>query len=91
MKTKEIELKFLTEVPNTGLFEWVLQYLQKNGPFIVQRLRLHNHPLLVLMKLKIELFNCDLSIHFGINDAFVSKIFRSWIFPLVSLMRNFIV
>ena len=91
LKTRETELKFLTGVPNTGLCEWVLQNLQKDVPLIVQCLGLHNHLLLVLMKLKLGLLNRDLGIRFGINDAFVSKIFRSWILPLASLMKNFIV
>ena len=80
-------------MPNTEsvLFESVLQNLQKDVPLIVQRLGLHNHLLLVLMKLKLGLLNRDLGIHFGINDAFVSKIVRSWILPLASLMKNFIV
>ena len=69
MKTREIELKFLTGVPNTDLFEWVLQNLQKDVPLIVQHLGLHNHPLLVLMKLKLGLLNRDLGIRFGINDC----------------------
>ena len=90
LKTRETEPSFLTGVSNTGLFEWVLENLQKDVPLIVQRLGLHNHLLLVLRKLKLRLFNRDLGIRFGINDAFVSKIFRSWILPLASLMKNFI-
>ena len=43
------------------------------------------------MKLKLRLLNRDLGIRFGINDAFVSKIFRSWILPLALLMKNVII
>ena len=71
LKTSETELSFLTGVPNTGLFECVLENLEKDAPLIVQCLGLHNHLLLVLMKLKLGLINPDLGIRFGINDAFV--------------------
>ena len=69
LKTRETELKFLTGVPNNGLCEWVLQNLQKDVPLIVQCLGLHNHLLLVLVKLKLGLLNRDLGIRFGINDC----------------------
>ena len=35
LETREIELKFLTGVPNADLFEWVLKNLLKDGPLIV--------------------------------------------------------
>ena len=59
----------------TGLEPRTTQFL--NHLVIVQRLGLHNHLLLVLMKLKLGLYNHDLGIRFGINDAFASKIFRT--------------
>ena len=60
---------FSKTAKKTGLTEWVLENLQKDVPL-----------LLVLMKLKLGLFNRNLGMHFGINYAFASKIFFSWIF-----------
>lgn len=58
---------------------------------MLQRLSIENHVLLVLMKLKLGLFNKDLAFRFGIRAATVSKIYSIIVGKLSIFLQTFIV
>ena len=61
------DLQFYTGITSKELFRWVLSMIEDKSKIFAKSLTLEDHLLIVLMKLKLGLFNRDISIRFGIK------------------------
>ena len=70
------DLQFYTRITLKEIFRWVVSMIEDESKIFAKSLTLENHLLVVLMKLKLGLFNRDISIRFGIKTQVTSKIYR---------------
>ena len=91
IKSNEESLKFFTGLPTAKHFEWVYSMIDGKVKKIVRYLSFYDHLLLVLMKLKLGLYNKDLAFRFKIKPVAVSRIFRGWLPILAEYLQQLIV
>ena len=91
IKLIEESLKFFTDLPTAKHFEWVYSMIDGKVKKIVRYLSFYDHLLLVLMKLKLGLYNKDLAFQFNIKPVAVSKIFQGWLPILAKYLQQLIV
>ena len=60
-------LNFYTGLPNTCLFNYVLEIVKQRKQYKCKTLTQENHLLLVLMKLKLGLLHIDLAYRFSLS------------------------
>lgn len=84
-------INFYTGLPNVETFDWVLERTSGTAPSLHSRLSLHDHLLIVFMKLKLGLLNKDIALRFGLSVQTTSKIFRRWIKVVASKLKSLIV
>ena len=87
----ESTLNFFTGVPKLAVFLWILNRIVPLVKHQTSRLTLADHLLIVLMKLKLGLFNRDIAYRFKVSDGCISKIFRSWLPVLAGQLKNLII
>ena len=68
------DLQFYTGITSKELIRWVLSMIEDKSKIFAKSSTLEDHLLIVLMKLKLELCNRDISIRFGIKTQLTSKI-----------------
>ena len=91
IKLIEESLKFFTGLPTAKHFEWVYSMIDGKVKKIVRYLSFYNHLLLVLMKLKLGLYNKDLAFQFNIKPVTVSRIFQGCLPILAKYLQQLIV
>ena len=71
------------------IFKWIIKY----GPKVVtvKNLRVADHLLLVLVKLRMELLNSDLSYRFQLSQSAVSRIINSWLPKLAEFSEKYLI
>ena len=84
------DLQFYTGITSKELFRWVLSMIEDKSKIFAKSSTLEDHLLIVLMKLKLELFNRDISIRFGIKTQLTSKIYRYYL-PLLAKELAFLI
>ena len=84
------DLQFYTGITSKELFRWVLSMIEDESKIFAKSLTLEDHLLVVLMKLKLGLFNRDISIRFGIKIQVTSKIYRYYL-PLLAKELAFLI
>ena len=85
------DLQFYTGITSKELFRWVLSMIEDKSKIFAKSLTLEDHLLIVLMKLKLGLFNRDISIRFGIKTQLTSKIYRYYLPQLAKELAFLIV
>ena len=84
-------LNFYTGLPNTCLFNYVLEIVKERKPCKCKTLPQENYLLLVLMKLKVGLLHKDLEYRFSLSLWNNSRIYKSWITILPEELEIFLV
>ena len=84
------DLQFYTGITSKELFRWVLSMTEDESKIFAKSLTLEDRLLIVLMKLKLGLFNRDISIRFGIKAQVTSKIYRYYL-PLLAKELAFLI
>ena len=84
------DLQFYTGITSKELFRWALSMIEDKSKIFAQSLTLEDHLLIVLMKLKLGLFNRNISIRFGIKTQLTSKIYRYYL-PLLAKELAFLI
>ena len=69
------DLQFYTGITSKEFFRWVISMIENESKIFAKSLTLEDHLLVVLMKLKLGLFNRDISIRFRIKTQVTSKIY----------------
>ena len=90
IRDNENLLNFWTGLPNTSLFNYVLEIVKQRKPYKCKTLTQENHLLLVLMKLKLGLLHTDLAYRFSLSLSSVSRIYKSWIMILSEELEIFL-
>ena len=91
IRDNESLLNFYTGLPNTCLFNYVLEIVKQRKPYKCKTLTQENHLLLVLMKLKLGLLHTDLAYRFSLSLSNVGRIYKSWITILSEELEIFLV
>ena len=68
------------------LFDWLLKYGPKK--VICSKLKVEDHLLIALIKLRRGLSNQDIAYRFGVASGTISKLLRSWIAALAEFSAN---
>ena len=68
------------------LFDWLLKYGPKK--VICSKLKVEDHLLIALIKLRRGLSNQDIAYRFGVASGTISKLLRSWIVALTEFSAN---
>ena len=84
-------LNFLTGVPTTALFLWILSLVRDKVNQVITTFSYENHLLFVLMKLKLGYSNKDLALRFNIKQQYGSMILRNWLHQLSNSLKHLIV
>lgn len=82
-------LLFLTGL-TSAIFSWVMDKIKCTVSEQVRNLKLEDHLLLVLMKLRLGLSNRDLAFRFNILESSLSQILRSWIPVMAAVLKPLI-
>ena len=77
IRDNESLLNFYTGLPNTCLFNYVLEIVKQRKPYEFKTFTQENHLLLVLTKLKLGLLYTDLAYRFSLSLSNVSCIYKS--------------
>lgn len=89
MKNDQEKLNFYTGITKE-VFMWILSNVECTTFFKV-RLTKEDNLLIVLMKLKLGIFNKDIAYRFGVKPVIISKIVRHWLPKLANELKSFIV
>ena len=83
-------VNFYTGIQNASIFLWLLSLFKDEIKYTCWQLNVEDHLLLILMKLKLGLFNRDLAFRFKITQQMVSRIFRRWV-PTIAKHTKFLI
>ena len=83
-------VNFYTGIQNASIFLWLLSLFKDEIKYTCWQLNVEDHLLLILMKLKLGLFDRDLAFRFKITQQVVSRIFRRWV-PTIAKHTKFLI
>lgn len=83
-------LHFYTGI-NKEIVQWVFSLIKKEVKQVLKQLSLLDHLFVVLMKLKLGLYNKDLAYRFGVKPVIISRIYRQWLPVLASSLQLLII
>lgn len=87
-------LNFYSGISTISLFLWVVNIMKEKLNYVnckTKCLSTEEVVLMILMKLKLGIFNKDLAYRFGISENSVSKIYREYVVLLANCLKNLIV
>lgn len=89
VKSNAVHLLFLTGLTST-IFSWIMGKLNHTVSQHAGSLKIEDHLLLILMKLRLGLSNRDLAYRFSVFESTVSKILRSWLPVMTIVLKSLI-
>ena len=90
LQSSDSKVKFFTGLPKYSVLKCVLDFVAGHVEENQRSLPVFQQCLLVLMKLRLNLFNQDLAYRFGVSQSTISKIFSKWINIMCERLKSLI-